>query len=193
MTVTAQRQSLRNIHYALLTSDTAAGAVYALPKPLVGAVSAKVSPASSQEKLWADDGVFDIASALGVITLEIELAALPLSAQAALLGHSYVAGVMTQNAGDEPPFLAIGFMSQPQQGQFRFVWLYKGKFALVEDEYNTATDAPAWRQPKLSGTFIKREYDGNWQIIADSTDAGFTGAADWFKGVYPDVPAGGGA
>ena len=49
--VTAQRQSLRNIHYALLTSDTAAGAVYALPKPLVGAVSAKVSPASSQEKL----------------------------------------------------------------------------------------------------------------------------------------------
>ena len=43
-TVKAQRQSLRNIHYAILTSDTEEGAVYESPQPLVGAISASISP-----------------------------------------------------------------------------------------------------------------------------------------------------
>ena len=181
----AQRQSLRNVHYAILKSDTSAGVTYETPAPLVGAISATVSPGTNQEKLYADDGVFDIASMLGDITLELELATLPLEAQATLLGHSYANGVMTQNADDDPPYVAIGFMSQPQPVEFRLVWLYKGKFQLVEDEYSTGTDSPAWRQPKLNGTFVRREYDGNWQVVADTSDSGFTGAADWFKSVYP--------
>ena len=183
-----QRQSLRNIHYALLTSDTAAGVEYAVPKPLVGAVNAKISPTSSQEKLWADDGVFDIANNLGDISVELELAELPLQAQAALLGHTYLDGVMTMKATDEPPYLAIGFMSRVSQSRFRFVWLYKGKFGLVQDEYATATDAAAWRNAKLTGTFVRRDYDGEWQVIADSGDAGFTGADFWFQAVYPNTP-----
>ena len=184
-----QRQSLRNLHYAILTSDTADNLAYQVPKPLVGAISAKVSPTSNQEKLWADDGVFDIAASLGDIKLELELATLPLKAQAALLGHGYVDGVMTMTDIDEPPYVAVGFMSQPQPGKFRFVWLYKGKFSLVEDEYATATDSATWRLPKLSATFVKRENDGQWQVIADSTDPGFTGSDFWFKSVYPTPPA----
>lgn len=184
----SQRQSLRNIHYALLISDTSVGTEYATPKPLVGAISAKISPTANQEKLWADDGVFDIANNLGDISVELELATLPLQAQATLLGHTYLDGVMTMKATDEPPYLAIGFMSQPSPGRFRFIWLYKGKFSLVQDEYATATDSAAWRQPKLTGTFVRRDYDGEWQVIADSGDAGFTGADFWFKSVYPNTP-----
>ena len=184
----SQRQSLRNIHYALLTSDTAIGVEYATPKPLVGAISAKISPTANQEKLWADDGVFDIANNLGDISVELELATLPLQAQATLLGHTYLDGVMTMKASDEPPYLAIGFMSQPSPGRFRFVWLYKGKFGLVQDEYATATDAASWRNAKLTGTFVRRDFDGEWQVIADSGDAGFTGADFWFKSVYPNTP-----
>lgn len=184
----AQRQSLRNLHYALLKSDTAAGVEYEKPQPLVGAISAKINPTSNQEKLWADDGPFDIASMLGGISLELELATLPLKAQAVLLGHQYEDGVMTQTDTDEPPFLAIGFMSQPSPGKYRMVWLYKGKFALIQDEYATATDAAAWRLPKLTGSFVKREYDGQWQIVADSSAPGFTAVDLWFKSVYPSTP-----
>ena len=103
-----QRQSPRNLHYAILKSDTAAAVSYEQPQPLVGAISAKISPASNQEKLWADDGVFDIANSLGDISLEIELATLPIRAQAVLLGHRYANGVMTMTDTDEPPYLAIG-------------------------------------------------------------------------------------
>ena len=75
-------------------------------------------------------------------------------------------------------------MSQPQPNQFRCVWLYKGKFQLVEDEYSTSNDSPAWRQPKLTGTFVQRDYDGNWQISADTSDPDFTGVDSWFTDVY---------
>ena len=186
-TVKAQRQSLRNIHYSLLKSDTPEGVEYDTPEPLVGAISASISPTTNQEKLWADDGVFDIASQLGDIALELELAALPLKSQAALLGHKYEKGVMVQNASDEAPYVAIGFMSQPQPNQFRCVWLYKGKFQLDEDEYSTSNDSPAWRQTKLTGTFVQRDYDGNWQISADTSDPEFTGVDAWFSGVYPQT------
>ena len=118
----------------------------------------------------------------------LELAALPMRAQAILLGHRYEHGVMVQNASDEAPYVAIGFMSQPQPNQFRCVWLYKGKFQLVEDEYSTSNDSPAWRQPKLTGTFVQRDYDGNWQISADTGDPDFTGVDSWFNAVY-EAPA----
>ena len=135
--------------------------------------------------MYADDRIFDIAANLGEITLEMELVSLPLKAQAVLLGHTYEDGVMTKTDTDEPPYLAIGFMSQPQPGRFQLVWLYKGKFALVQDEFGTATDTAAWRTAKLTGTFVKRAFDGQWQVIADTVDESFTDAEDWFKSVYP--------
>ena len=180
-----QRQSLRNLHYALLTEDSKEALAYDTPHPLVGAISAKVSPTSNQEKLWADDAIFDISANLGEITFETEVATLPIKSQAVLLGHKYANGVMTMTDTDEPPYLAIGFMSMPQPNRFRLVWLYKGKFQLLEDEYATATDAATWRNAKLKATFVKREHDGQWQVIADSGDEGFAGTADdWFKAVY---------
>lgn len=94
---------LRNLHYALLTSDTQEGVAYAAPKPLIGAISAKISPSSSSETLYADDGAFDVANALGDISLELELATLPLKAQAVLLGHAYENGILTQKDTDIPP------------------------------------------------------------------------------------------
>ena len=46
-----QRQSLRNLHYAILTEDKADSVAYEKPLPLVGAINAKISPTSNQDKL----------------------------------------------------------------------------------------------------------------------------------------------
>ena len=37
---------------------------------------------------------------------------------------------------------------------------------------------------KLTGTFVQRDYDGNWQISADTSDPEFTGVESWFTKVY---------
>jgi len=183
---------LRNLHYALLTSDTEAGVEYNTPQPLVGAISAKISPSSNQETLYADDGAFDVANSLGDISFEMELATLPLKAQAVLLGHTYESGVMTQKDTDIPPYLAIGFMSRTTRGNYRFVWLYKGKFALMDSEYATMEDKPKWNNAKLTGTFVKRIHDGQWQAVADSGDPDFTDASTWFASVYGSTTTPGG-
>lgn len=186
----ATRQSLRNVHYAILESDTKDGVLYEDPVPLVGAISASVSPTTNTETLPADDGPFDVANGLGDITLEMALAVLPLEKQAALLGHKYKNGVMVKKDTDEPPYVAIGFMSKERNDdRITLRWLYKGKFALVQDEYATATDTPEWRQPKLSATFVKRVYDGEWDVIADTSATDFdpTVAQGWFTEVYEDT------
>lgn len=174
---------LRNLHYALLTEDSASALTYGTPLPLVGAVNAKISPTSNQEVLYADDGPFDTQTSLGDISFDMELATLPLKTQAILLGHTYSAGVMIQKDTDISPYLAIGFMARTTKGNYRFVWLLKGNFSLKEDEYATMEDAPKWNNPKLSGTFVKRIHDGEWKREADSGDADFTGAGTWFDAV----------
>ena len=187
--VRPQRQSLRSVHYAILIRDDEQGAEYEIPQPLVGAVSASLSPTNGQDRLWADDGVAEVAYQGGCITVDIELAALPLRAQAVLLGHRYERGVMIQNIDDEAPYMAIGFTSQSQPGQLRCVWLYKGRFQVMDDTYATANDSPAWRQPRLIGIFYQREYDGNLQVTADTGDTEFDGEDSWFSAVYEPVPA----
>ncbi len=185
-----QPVGLRNLHYALLTEDSEDALTYGTPQPLIGAVTAKISPASNQETLYADDGPFDTQTSLGDIAFEMELATLPIKTQAALLGHTYSAGVMIQRDTDIPPYVAIGFMSRTTKGNYRFVWLLKGKFALKDDEFATMEDKPKWNNPKLSGTFVKRIHDGEWKREADSGDVDFTGAATWFDKVPGDESSG---
>lgn len=186
------RKSLRNVHYAILQSDTIDGVVYGAPAPLVGAITATIKPTTNSETLHADDGPIDVANGLGEIALDMALAVLPLQKQAILLGHTYNNGVMVKKATDEPPYVAIGFMSQERDGRIQFVWLYKGKFHLLEDAYETSSDTPAWKQPSMTGTFVKRIHDDAWEIVANTADPAFAGTADtWFDEVFEQEDQGG--
>lgn len=176
---------LRDLHYATLTKDDASGVTYGTPVKIAGAINAKISPKMNSATLYADDGPDEVASALGEITVELQVKDLGLATQAALLGHTVGTDkVMLKNADDVAPYVAIGFKSLKSNGKFRYVWLYKGKFQLPEQEYKTREDNPEFQTPSISGTFIKRQKDGAWQAIGDEDDTGFTGGATWFTAVY---------
>lgn len=175
---------LKNLHYALLTKDDETGVTYGTPTKIAGAINAKISPKSNTETLYADDGPAETATALGEIEVEIEVSDLPLAVQAALFGHKLENGVLTKNASDTAPYVAIGFQSKKSNGKYRFVWLYKGKFELPEQEYQTAEDKPSFQTPKAKGTFIKRVFDNDYQVIGDEDETGFTAGATWFDKVY---------
>ncbi|CEH28861.1 phage tail protein [Aneurinibacillus migulanus] len=181
------RVGLKNLHYALLTKDDATGATYGAPKKIIGAITANISPSTNTETLYSDDGPSDVASALGEITVELNVKDLPLDIQAELLGHTLGSdGVLLKNANDQAPYVAIGFESLKSNGKKRFVWLYKGKFQPAEEEYQTKEDSPTFQTPTIEGTFVKREFDGNWQAVGDEDATGFTEAtaAAWFTSVY---------
>lgn len=174
---------LKDLHYAILTQDDANGVAYDTPVKIAGAINATISPTTNTETMYADDGPAEVATALGEISVELQVKDLPLDAQAALLGHTVSNGMLVKKATDQAPYVAIGFKSIKSNGKYRFVWLYKGKFTTPEQEYQTKEDAPTFQTPTISGSFVKRDFDEAWQVVGDEDMVGFTLASTWFNSV----------
>jgi len=178
---------LSNFYYALNTADTITAATYSTPVKIAGLIAADVKTGSDTATLYADNGPAETATALGEITVDIELKDLTLENQAALLGHEIVAGVMSNNASDTAPYVAIMFESLKSNGKKRFVKLLKGSFAEPDDTNKTKEDKIAFQTQKITGKFIIREFDGEWKRTTDEDATGYlpaTGAA-WYASVEP--------
>jgi phi13 family phage major tail protein len=175
---------LSDLYYALLIKDDSTGVTYDTPVKIAGAINAKISPKTNTETLYADDGAAETATAMGEIDVEIQTKDIDLATQAALLGHTVSNGVILKSNTDNAPYVAIGFRSVKSNGKYRYIWLYKGKFTLPDQEYKTKEDKPTFQTPTIKGTFVKREKDGLWQAIGDEDETGFTAGATWFTSVY---------
>ena len=165
---------LRDVYYALLKEDPISGSpTYDPPVKIAGAISANVNPNASSSTLFADDGT------IGEISLELNMADLSLETQSVLLGHSISGGVLKRKAGDVPPWVAIGFRTLKSNGKYRYYWLNKGKFALPEEDLQTKGDSIEFQTPTISGSFVKRNCDDEWQRVGDEDVAGFE-SSSWF-------------
>lgn len=186
---------LRDVYYALLKEDPADGvAKYEDPVRMVGAMSANINPNTSTSTLFADDGPADSAATLGEITLELNLSDIGLKTQAVILGHTYENGVLKKKGTDVPPWLAIGFRTLKSNGKYRYYWLNKGKFSIPEDDLATKGDSIEFKTPTITGAFVKRDSDDEWERVGDEDEEDFTAdmKANWFKSPLPvtSEPAG---
>lgn len=176
---------LKNLVYAIMSTldDGVTVPVYSAPVKIADAISAKISPKTSTDPQWSDDGAGEIIQTLGVIDVELQIKDLPLSVQAALLGHTISAGVMVRKSTDIAPYVAIGYKARKSNGKFRYQWLYKGKFDVIEQQNETLADKAKVQNPVLKGTFVKRLYDDAWQKTADEDEIGYIAATgtNWFS------------
>lgn len=192
----ATRIGCDNLVYALMTTeDTAESApVYAEPTPAPGVISVNINPNSSQETLFADDGPMETATTLGKIDVEINKAELTPKNKADLLGHQIDDnGGVVYGDSDVPPWVAIGFRTLKSNGNYRFVWLYKGKFTDPEDNNETKGDSINFQTDTISGQFVKLNNQitvnkklvrlWKYEIDGDSEDADVNTMANWFKSV----------
>lgn len=174
---------LDHVVFAKMTSDSPEATVYATSKRIPGAITANINPNASPSTLFADDGPFDTATTTGEITLELNMADLTLEVQAEILGNSIDAnGIIHRKASDVPPWLAVGFRSLKSNGKYRYTWLTKGKFSLPEQANTTKGDSIEYSTPTITGSFVKRESDDEWQLQADADSESFTTAMqdNWF-------------
>ena len=95
-----------------------------------------------------------------------------------MLGHKLdpVTGVMAYNLGDIAPYVALGFKVKKGNFHYKYVWLLKGNFEELSEEYATQEDKSKFSTPKLKGGFMARK-DGNWKFSADQ-DCGTTPVTD---------------
>lgn len=90
---------------------------------------------------------------------------------------------------DEAPYTAIGFRAKKAGGTYKYIWLYKVKFAIPDENYTTKGDSIEFTTPEIVGQFIKRS-DGLWKAehVAEPTNSVATA---WFTSVREPNNAGG--
>lgn len=176
---------LKNIHYAIVESDTATATTYGTPVKIGNAISVDVSPTVNNTKLFGDDMAVAVDNSLGDITVTIEVTDIPLADLANLLGHTYdsTSDTLTAKSSDSSnsAYVALLFESAKHDGGIRCVKLLKGRFAPSQETINTKGDNLEYQSPRLEGTFVARQSDGSWKIIKDYPKGADT--ADWYTSV----------
>ena len=182
--------------YAIMTTEETATAapVYATVVTAPGVMSLNINPNASLATAFFDDGPGETASTLGNIDVEIQKNALTSQNKADLLGHSLDAnGGVVYGGDDTPPWVAIGFRTLKSNGKYRYVWLYKGRFADPEDNNETKADSINFQSDTIAGQFVKLAYPitiggkpkkvWKYEIDADNTTASAAAMANWFTKV----------
>ena len=108
---------------------------------------------------------------------------------AALLGQKQDTDkVVYGSDSDEAPYTAIGFRAKKAGGMYKYIWLYKVKFAIPDENYTTKGDSIEFTTPEIVGQFIKRS-DGLWKAehVAEPTNSV---ATTWFTSVREPNNAG---
>lgn len=145
-----------NLVAAKLLTDTGSAATWDTVFPLTGVKSISISPNSSDETLFLDDGPAETATTLGKIEVTIAKGDLTTDQKAFLLGHSVdTKGGLVSAGNDNAPWLAIGFRTLKSNGKYRYVWLYKGKFAEPDDKNETKTDKVTFQEYEVKGSFVR--------------------------------------
>lgn len=181
---------LRDISFSkLLTDIKKTEATYGPVKKYERSVSAKLTPKTNSDTSYSDDEVEDIITIFSQVDVEIELNQLSVATRAFLQGSKVINGILIENKDDQAPYVYMAFKAKKANGAFRYVCLYKGKFELVSDDHQTQEEKIKQGTAKLKGTFICREFDGNYRLIADSDDNGVVVAdlEKWLVEV-PTVP-----
>lgn len=173
---------LRDLYRAPITVDEGGKETYGTPVRMAKAISAEMSVEVAEAILYADDGADEVVKEFvnGELTLNVN-DLLPADL-AAILGQTQDAdGVVYAGEEDDPPYMAIGFRAKKANGMYKYIWLYKVKFAIPSENYETKGDSIEFTTPEITGQFIKRP-DGKWKAehVAVPTEAA---AASWFQSV----------
>lgn len=181
---------LSSPHVAILKSDGADGVEYETPIEIAPAVSASLTSNVDSAIDYGNDGPVETASSFGGVEVEIETTQLNVEQQALLLGQKYENGLLVNSSTAVPPYLAFGFKSLKADGSYLYVWLYKGKFESVDQQMQTKGESVEFQHPTIRGTFVKRDFDDNYQISGDSSDENFKLADVWFDEVVEATEGG---
>jgi len=192
----ATRIGCDNLVYAIMTAEDTVSTppTYSVPIRAPGVISVNINPNASQETLFADDGPYETATTLGSIDVEINKAQLTSQNKADLLGHTIDSnGAVVFAGNDIAPFVAIGFRSLKSNGNYRYVWLYKGRFIAPEDNNETKGDSINFQTDTISGQFVKLIYEyvvagrrlqpWKYELDQDAPGASASLIATWFTSV----------
>ncbi len=192
---------LDRLFYATITdSPTTGDETYGTPVMLAKAMSAELSVELAEATLFADDGASEVVKEFknGKLTLGVDNIGRDV-AMALTGGKVDKKGVLISSSEDGGEPVAIGFRAKKSNGKYKYVWLYRVKFAVPSTSLATKGDSITFSTPTIEGTVMRRnKLDGQdkhpWKAEVDEGDTGVDAATitTWYTKVYePDFATGG--
>lgn len=176
------RIGVDKLYAALVTSDDSSGVVYGTPFALQGVTEIGYNPNTQMAVFYADDGAYESISQDGETDLNIKVADLLPAHYALLMGVTQSAnGVIDEDRDDNPPEVAIGYRTKKSNGEYRYVWVLKGKFGKPQISAQTGAGSINMQQMEIPYKGLNRDYDGKKRRKVDTDDdlfpTGLTNAA----------------
>lgn len=181
------RIGLSNLVAFTLKTDNTGVLAYGAPFRIAPAVSASITPETSDDSFYADDIALISNRTISSITVELETADIPDEVQAKLLGLQIDAnGVLHDNINAQAPQVALAFRSLKSNGKYKYVVLYKGAFGVGEDEYQTQEESATFQTTTITATFLPTIKNGDWRVSVneDSPLVKQEVVDAWFDKVY---------
>lgn len=170
-----------------LKSDSVGNLSYGAPFAIAPAVSASITPETSDDSFYADDIALISNQTISAITVELETADIKDEVVSKLLGVEIDEnGVVIDNINSVAPQVALGFRSLKSNGQYKYVVLYKGAFGIGDEEFATKEDSLSFQTTSISGSFLPTIHNGNWRasVNSDAEGVGADVIESWFQEVY---------
>jgi phage major tail protein, phi13 family len=181
---------INKAYIALQTKDDSTGLSFGSPKYYAGIQELGFKPKQNTEQLYAENQVWDQATAFQQADIDVSLASLTSAQRAELLGQSVATGGgVFASATDIAPYVALLYKATIAGG-FRYGVFYKGMFQIPDETIKGQEGKVAYAVPKLSATFIPTINNAMWEYHIDTTDPNCPVDIDttWFTAVaVPNV------
>ncbi len=162
---------LKNVHVSKMLADDDGVVSYDFIKRVRGAVSANIEVKETTELFDADDAVEDKYTVFEECTVTLVIKEMPLEDYRYFFNKTVDAdGYTVDKADDEQSWMAFGFEGGIGKTGKRLMWLTKGYFEAISEEFKTKSRGVDVVTQELKGTFIARKTDDVWRKRMDSTD-----------------------
>src|SRR5690606_3395842 len=139
-------KGLKNLHYAVITEEDSTSTTYGEIKPLGPAIALGLQPSFNRANLRADDKLIFSDAAKGPIAVTLNTAYLDKEVEADILGKTIHAnGLISDNANDRPPYIAIGGQAENARGGHDFFWIYRVQLTPAEQNMETKQETPTFK------------------------------------------------
>jgi len=162
---------IEKLYVAKQTKDDITGITYAVPKYYAGVQTLGIKPKQNTEKLFAENILWDQATTLDSVDIEVDLADLTSAQRVELLGQTTaVTGGVYATGSDIAPYVALLYKATLRGGAKRYGVLYKGAFQLPDDNLEGQEGKVKFQAPKVKALFQTTQYNAMWEYHVDSTD-----------------------
>ncbi|GFH40231.1 major tail protein [Pseudolactococcus insecticola] len=184
---------LDRLFYAPITESATTGdETYGTPVMLAKAMTAELSVELAEATLYADDGASEVVKEFknGKLTLGVDN--IGRSVASTLTGATTDDnGVLISASEDGGTPVAIGFRAKKSNGKYKYLWLYRVKFAVPSTSLATKGDSVTFSTPTIEGTVMRRnklDEQGKhpWKAEVDEGDTDVLPAtiSAWYTSVY---------